>query len=97
MLIRLLKQVALELQNIIDIIDTREQNYYVSKHYSTRLTYRYTGPGSELLSYPEKESMPKVIKQYYLENLVSIENYLDEELKNAKYTFDNFSNTVHSS
>ena len=93
--VHLMKRVALELQCVIDTLDTDELNYYVTKHYSLPLTNYYTGYASALTGY--LESIPNSIKQYYLVNLEWIKKYLDEQLKETTFIIDNFSTAVGSS
>jgi hypothetical protein len=86
--VRLLKQVALELQNIIDTIDTEELNYYVTKHYSTRLTIDHIRDANGLLR--PQQGIPRAIKQYFVANLDRVKEYLDVELEDADRTIEAF-------
>lgn len=81
--VTLMKRIALGLQCVIDSIDTEELNYYVTKQYSQRLTAYYVSDAIALLGYPA--GIPNTIRQYLLENLVYVQNYLSEELQNIEY------------
>ena len=92
--VRLLKQVALELQNIIDTIDTEELNYYVTKHYSTRLTIDHIRYANGLLRPPQ--GITHAIKQYFVANLVRVKEYLDVELEDTDCTIEAFPNVINA-
>jgi hypothetical protein len=77
--VKLVKQVAQELQYSLDTIDKEDLNYHMIKRYSEALTWYYMAP-LKMSVLP----LPEVIREYYVYTQEFIRNYLEKELQDTK-------------
>jgi hypothetical protein len=77
--VKIIRQIAQELQYSLDTIDKEDLNYYLIKRYSEELTWRYMTP-LNLSPLP----LPAVIQDYYVYTQECIRNYLEKELQDTK-------------
>lgn len=92
--VKLSKQIALEFQYSLDIIDKDELDYYITMHYSRTLTWHFvapTLPGGLLPGLVE--AIPPIVRKYLVFNNVYLRKYLKSELEETEYKIKKYAYT----
>jgi hypothetical protein len=92
--VKLSKQIALEFQYSLDIIDKVELEYYITLHYSKTVTWHFVGPtlpGGSLQGLVE--AIPPIVRKYLVHNNVYIRKYLKSELEETEYNIKKYAYT----
>jgi hypothetical protein len=88
--VKLSKQIALEFQYSLDIIDKDELDYHITMHYSRTLAWHFvapTLPGGLLPGLVEE--IPPIVRKYLVFNNVYLRKYLKSELEETEYKIKN--------